>query len=363
MSEQAVEETMAPAPLRPRPKREKYKTEAGFKKALARWREEKKARDAATSARTRMTPDELDVDLLGEGSPFGARFVQVLVNENDELREIFQQAAREGWFDPGNDRGRTLFQNKVLDSTWWRENSDDYRRAWALERTNIGQFNNLIDLAKDNITTLAAQVGARNLTQEEVDDIARRYVYGGWDSEAKRGELRRYLAERIMPQDFEGGAPRLLGSAGNIARELRIIAESNGLRFDDNYYLSAARSVISGLRTEDDWIADIQEQAASLFPVFANQIRAGASARDMASSYINLMANELELDPNSITLDDQYIRQALGGFSQDGAPQAMNLADFRTMIRKDPRWLNTSVANNEMAGTMTEVMRMFGLVG
>jgi hypothetical protein len=43
--------------------------------------------------------------------------------------------------------------------------------------------------------------------------------------------------------------------------------------------------------------------------------------------------------------------------------QAMPLWDFEQQLRKDPRWLNTNRAQNDITGVASAVMQMFGLRG
>jgi hypothetical protein len=148
-----------------------------------------------------------------------------------------------------------------------------------------------------------------------------------------------------------------------LADNLRNLARANGVSFSDNWYQSAARSVASGLSQQTDWERDVRKQAASLYPVYSQKIEQGLNVYDLASPYINTMAQELELDPNQITLNDPYIRSALGGMSDSGDFTSMGLWDFQKKLRNDPRWENTSKAQNEVTSVTGRVMQMFGLMG
>jgi hypothetical protein len=75
------------------------------------------------------------------------------------------------------------------------------------------------------------------------------------------------------------------------------------------------------------------------------------------------MAKEFEMDVNSISLDDPYIRQALTGVNDKGEPAATSLWEFQKKLRSDPRWMNTAKAQNEITGVTGKVMQMFGLTG
>ena len=212
--------------------------------------------------------------------------------------------------------------------------------------------------AREQVQQFATQMGS-SLTPEELNTFAYRYLNEGWDRPGRETLLSKALSENIGMSD----TGMMRGASGNIADDLRAIAEDNGITFSNDFYLSAAKSVNSQLSTIDDWSRDIREQAASLFPVYSDKIRAGVSVRDLASPYISLMQQTLELDPASISLNDPYIRDALGGFSETGDPKATNLWDFQKKLRNDPRWMNTLQANNEITNSFESVLKMFGIRG
>jgi hypothetical protein len=212
--------------------------------------------------------------------------------------------------------------------------------------------------AREQVQQFAVQMGS-NLTPEQINENAYRYLNEGWGKPGRENLMAKALSENIGMSDT--GAMR--GASGNMADELRSIAENNGITFSNDFYLSAAKSVNSNLSTLDDWARDIREQSASLFPVYSDKIRAGVSVRDLASPYTTLMAQTLELDPNNINLNDPYIREALGGFSDTGDPKATNLWDFQKKLRNDPRWMNTLQANNEITNGFEGILKMFGIRG
>jgi len=160
-----------------------------------------------------------------------------------------------------------------------------------------------------------------------------------------------------------GKSNNLRGASGNLADTLRTLAEDNGMTFSDSYYVGAARSVAAGLTTADDWNRDVTDQAASMWPIYSDKIKAGSSAKQLASGYINTMAQELDLLPDQISLNDPYIKQALTGIDEQGNPKPTSLWDFRTKLRNDPRWLNTIAAQNNIADVSNSILKTFGLAG
>lgn len=272
-----------------------------------------------------------------------------------EIKPIFEQAVTEGWTP---DRFTAAIQN----SDWFRSNNEYARVAWAQESAGGADWETKLEDARNAVRAAATAVGA-DVTEQELGALARRYVYEGWDQSTRRALLNQALSEEISFVPDDRGMVTMRGGAGELTDSLRNLARANGISYTDNWYLSAAKSVAAGLTTAQDWERDVREQAASLFPVYSEKIRAGLNVYDLASPYINTMAQELELDPNQITLDDPYIRQALSGMNDQGDFTPMGLWDFQKKLRQDPRWENTSKAQNEVTSMTGRVMQMFGLMG
>lgn len=287
------------------------------------------------------------------------QFLVPLIWDNPDLRSVWINAANNGW---SESRIGLAFQN----TNWWKQNNKYARKAWAeYQLSQKGQSADWAlrnDQARALLEEKATQMGAR-LSEEDKADLVHRIIYEGLDQPERQLYLERALSDKIKATGGGEGPGGYRGSAGNFIQNLRERARQNGLQYSDGWYQAAAQSVARSDTTEDDWYRDIQEKAASMFPVFGDQIRGGATAYDLASPYINLMAQTLELAPDAITLDDPYIRQALGGYDDKGKPQAMNLWDFQRRLRNDPRWMNTNFAQNQITGVADAMMQMFGLRG
>jgi hypothetical protein len=272
-----------------------------------------------------------------------------------EIKDLFEKALNEGWTPEA-------FKASVQNSDWYLSNDEYARTAWAQETLGGKDWETTLQNARIAVQDAALGVGA-DLTGDEINALARRYVYEGWNESTRQQLLQQALAEEITFVPDERGVGMLRGGAGDLQEGLRAIAQANGLSYTDNYYLSAAKSVMGGLSTANDWEREIREQAASMFPIYGDKIRAGANAYDLASPYISMMADELEIDRFGISLTDPYIRQALGGTDDQGNFTSMSLWEFQKKLRNDPRWMNTNKAQNEISSMTARVMEMFGLVG
>ena len=177
---------------------------------------------------------------------------------------------------------------------------------------------------------------------------------GRWSDPARSGLLADALSEEIAYMPTAQGM-MLQGQAGSFTDQLKQQAFSNGLKFNDDYYLSAAKSVASGLMTESDFQRDIQAQAASMFPTYADEINAGMSVMDLASPYMSVYSQTMEASPYDVTLDNGDVRRAM----MDG----MGLFEFQQMLREKPEWMSTKQAEDSVSDISLRVMKMFGLVG
>jgi len=294
-----------------------------------------------------MEPDKLSAEQLAADYGYALQ----VINADPEIKAVFEQAVEEQWTP-------ARFTAALRNTNWYQNNSEYAREAFILRSMGGADWEEAQNNARLAVEQAAVDAGAQ-LTPEQIQQLALRYINEGWDRPGRGTLLSRALSEDITA----GPTGSLRGMAGNVEDQLRQTAFMNGITYDSGFFTSAAKSINSQLSTLDDWERDIRDKAASLYPVFQNQIKAGVSVRELASPYINLMSQTLEIDPNQINLNDPYIRSALGGFDDSGNPQATNLWDFQKKLRNDPRWMNTLQANNEIAGMADRVMQMFGLRG
>lgn len=283
------------------------------------------------------------------------QWVRALIEEIPEIKSLFEEAVRTGGFE--SQAGINNFINNVVDSQWWEQNNEFARAAFAQRTTDPASYNARVNDARNYVRQQARALGAQ-VDEATVNQLAERVVVDGWDQQGREYLLRQELGQRVGP-DAQG---RMGGTAGSTVDRLRQTAAANGLRYDDAYYRSAAQSVALGLTDNDYWERQIREEAAGYWPAYADQIRGGLDARSLASNYVNLMARTLELDPNSISLDDPYIRKATTMLDESGKPRPMSLWEFQQDLRNDPRWMNTDQAVKSVSDIATGILERFGIL-
>jgi hypothetical protein len=140
-------------------------------------------------------------------------------------------------------------------------------------------------------------------------------------------------------------------------QQLSSIAAANGLTLSAQQMSEFGKRIAAGENPEAIK-AIIRSQAALGQPENVKKLLGqGLDLADVYQPYKNAMAKTLEVDPNSITLDDPTLRSA---FTPTGE---QTLYDFQRQLRKDPRWQYTDNARGEISDSVTKVLQDFGFQG
>lgn len=207
-----------------------------------------------------------------------------------------------------------------------------------------------IKVKADAVRIYATDLGV-GLDDAEVNKLARQWAAGNFD------------ATTIKPQIARSGKINFAkGSAAEQLNTLKELAGSFGMQYDEGWYNTAATNVLTGKDDIETYKQYVKDQAKSKFPTLAAQLDQGFTVRQLASPYVQTMSNVLEIDPNTINLNDYYVNQALTGLNDKGEPSTKPLWQFEQDLRKDPRWNFTKNAQDSLMGTARKVLQDFGLV-
>jgi hypothetical protein len=279
-----------------------------------------------------------------------------VIFSNKDLRTLWKRAIDEKWTDPAK------FEAELRNTNWYKDNAEYARNAWAAEKLGTNPDGTLtadwkaqLDEAALKVEKRARELGAI-LTPEEQKAVARQYIFEGWGDPARAGFMDDALAEKISGTD--SGFMR--GQSGDIQQKLMDMARRNGLTYDRAYYESAARSVAGGLLTEADFERDLRSQAASMWQPWSDKIMAGMDAEDLASGYINMMSQTLEIDPSQVSLHDPRLMKAITHVDDKGNAAPMSLYDFQMSLREDPAWMQTKQATDSISSVGMDILKRFG---
>jgi hypothetical protein len=141
------------------------------------------------------------------------------------------------------------------------------------------------------------------------------------------------------------------------AQTLRGVADKNGITLSPEQLNTFADRVKKG---EDVSIVgnDIRKLAAIGQPDSVKKlIESGVDLSTVYSPYKTLLAQTLEINPNSISLNDPTLRMAIG------PEKEMSLYEYQRALRKDNRWQYTDQARGEAADVAKTVLKDFGFMG
>lgn len=274
-------------------------------------------------------------------------FVSSFLNSNKELKKLFQDAVAGGW-------SADKFQAKLRNTKWWKTHSKD-EREWLLQlKADPATAKQEMSQAKVKIKQLANQMGMimTKDIQKYLDKAAYNMVALGWNE----SQLRYYLGQYVS---FKGET--LQGEGGEAINEMREYAYSMGVQLNDTWYTDRARNILRGVATIQDYKSEIMNKAKASFPQWTKQIEAGQSVADIASPYMQSMAQILELPQGSVNLFDSTIKKALN-YTNPGTLQkeAKPLWQFENELRSDPRWKKTKNAQDSLFQVGHQVLADFG---
>ena len=148
-----------------------------------------------------------------------------------------------------------------------------------------------------------------------------------------------------------------VSAAQGVRQDLTRTALANGLKLDEDQISNFEARLKAG-EDIDAIKSTIRKTAALGMPDSVKQIvDSGVDLSTVYSPYRSILAQTLELNPNSITLDDPTLRMAIG------PDKEMSLYEYQRSLRKDNRWQYTEQARSEASDIATTVLRDFGFMG
>lgn len=250
-----------------------------------------------------------------------------------------------------NNLSKEAFQAELRNTEWWKKNSDTMRKAQAEKSTDPATYEANLQATTVMVQQEAAKLGA-SIPPKKLKSIAEKAYATGMDEAQLANVLGGYIK-------FVGGT--LKGEAGQYENSIKSYAASQGVTLDDQSIKNQAALIGRKLATEEDYKNQIMQQAASTFPAYTEQLKAGQTMQDIANPYIQIMAQQLEVNPSSIKLTDPLIKSALNGVDAKGKPTGMDQTTFMQRVRNDPRWTQTSGAQNDVMSVGLNVLKSMGL--
>jgi len=202
----------------------------------------------------------------------------------------------------------------------------------------------------------AAEAAIRNeagtlglpMSDTEIKALAKTVVSENWSGDQLTDRLTGNSAKITQPGTFMAMADQIKGMA---AQQLIKVSDTTAKEW--------ARQIMSG---EKDVVAVANifaNQAAAEFGWAAGQIKQGTTMRDILMPARDTLANELEVNPDTIDFNNTKWRSMIQTAGADGKPRAATLTEVTQAARKAPEWTNTANAGRLAANMATMLRQAF----
>jgi hypothetical protein len=207
---------------------------------------------------------------------------------------------------------------------------------------------------KQNIADRAIALGIGKLSEADLTDITNSALALGLGASSA-------LVDKLIRSKFTYTPGKAVtGAAGQALTQLRATAAANGFDLDKQFGTELNGWLAGILQGEslDTYKAKIRAAAKiGMSDKIAALLDQGTDLETVYSPYKNVMAAVLEINPNTITLNDKTLRSAIG------ADKEMSIYEFERALRKDNRWQFTQNARQEVADIVSQIKQDFGFLG
>jgi hypothetical protein len=316
------------------------------------------------TAKKALTIDEI-IDAVA--NEYGS--IDTIFKTDTGLQELLRKAiGKDGVPNTDDDLTVDQFTNELENTDWFKTNASAVRQRGFYKRQFddlVKKGGNLEDLYKTTeygrglkftqqvIADEIKKVGA-TLTPEEIDLISRDIYDLGYENQ------KAIVSQRIRAKIAYKPGAIVGGEAGENLADLRKTAKANGLDLEKNFGSSIQgwlQNLAQGESVETFKQIIRSTAKLGLPDKVSSLLDQGVDLETIYNPYKRLMASVLEISPETISLDDQVLRSAIG------PEKEMSLYDYQKMLRKDNRWQFTNQAKEEVSDTALRVLRDFGFQG
>ena len=276
-----------------------------------------------------------------------------VINSDPELKALFAQATATG---PNGGWTVDHFVAKVRDTKWFKTHADTARQAIILQKADPATYNSRVGSAAAQVTAMAGQVGAR-LTAAQVQQVGVDSVMFGWNSD----QLRQHLTPYVKSATVSGAANQYTGGAATLQYQYQQMAGQYGVTVSPQVMGYWVKNTTSGSWSADDVRNHMVALATSRYPALSDRIKAGETLQSIADPYMQSYAKILEVNPNTLSLNDNLVQGALSGVDAQGKPAAKSVWQFEQDLRNDPRYMKTQQAQDKAYSMAKQVLTDFGV--
>jgi len=279
-----------------------------------------------------------------------------IIKSDPELEKLFNEA----WAaqKSGAEWTQETFTTKLKALSWYQSKSEAQRKYYTLstDPAQAAELASQISGSKASIQDAAGLLGA-SLTDVQASEIARINLQNGFNT----AELNNFLSSYIT---FSGQTDQekigsLFGAAGDAEDAIRLWGRKNNVKLAEDWILGQVRGISAGDFTLDkakDYIAGIAKQQYS---AWADKIDNKNSVEDLAAGYRQLVASELGEDVEKVTLENEFVNNAMLAMDDKGRP-ITNQTLIKT-VRKSDAWADVPKNKDKIYGLADDILSKFGM--
>lgn len=248
------------------------------------------------------------------------------------------------------------FQSRLYQTKWFRSRSTAQRTHDIQAKVDPGEFKKNLTSNMTQVRSMATQLGLK-LSPAEIRFIATTNMRNGVaiGSDEFNYNLMRFAKSSSANKFGQGAIKGAAFEVNNVARSQFYLPMTQA----ESYRWGVEMAM--GTKDEKALRAYLSERAASLYPHLKDQLAGGASMEDIFSGHRSIIAQELELSPETVDFTKGRWKKVL--YQVDPAtqkPRPMTLHEAQTYARQDNRWWKTQGGKEQDAGMANFMLKTFG---
>jgi hypothetical protein len=266
----------------------------------------------------------------------------------------------------GSRAGIDNFNTRLQATNWYIKNGAQGLAAATVQKSQPRTWQDSMQNRSTAIQDEATKLGYK-LDPATISNLAETSLYQAYDPIYFSSADQQSALQAKITQAARAEKLALTSGQGlTNTQELKSYVQDMGGRFTDPQINDWVNNINDPTtKTDINTYKDIVKQdAMSRYSGFSKLIDSGVTVKQLATPYMNSMANILELDPTAIDYTkDPLITKALGTtVGPDGTSQAMPMWQYEQQLRQDPRWGYTNNARESVNGMAHQVLKDFGMV-
>ena len=279
-----------------------------------------------------------------------------VIKSNAKLEQLFNEA----WAaqKDGAEWTKETFIAKLKTLDWYKEKSEAQRKYYTLSKDPAQEADFFAQIAANKATVqdVAGLLGA-TLTDKQADMVARTNLQNGFND----AELKNFLSSYITfsGQTDEEKIGSLYGVAGQTEDDIRSWARKNNVPISNDWLLKQVKAISTGDYTVDkakDYITNIAKQQYS---AWADKLDNINSVEDLALGFRNLVAKEFGESIDNITLDNEFVNNAMLAMDDKGRP--ITDQTLLKTVRKSDSWVDVPKNKDKVLSLGQDILTRFGM--